>query len=59
MTYAEEMIEKEKEEYAEEQYRAGRMAEKRRIAAVLLSRYADKAFVADVTELSMETITGR
>ena len=32
------------------------MAEKRRIAAVLLSRYADKAFVADVTELSMETV---
>lgn len=48
-------------EYAEEQqyragYEAGRLAEKRRIAAVLLARYADEAFVADVTELSLETV---
>ena len=52
--------EKEKMESGEGQYmagyEAGRMAEKRRIAAVLLSRYADKAFVADVTELSLDTV---
>lgn len=60
MTHVGEMLEKEKAEYGEEQYKAGyeagRLAEKRRSAAELLRRYADKAFVADVTELSMETV---
>lgn len=52
--------EKEKMESGEEQYmagyEAGRLAEKRRIAAVLLARYADAVFVADVTELSLDTV---